>query len=209
MAIMNGLVLLDWGAAQRAARLQFTKRRRKPEDLAEEAIRELDRRVALGLSRTFPKTAFRLRRRIYNGWHQGTTPTPERRTFEVVQRALIKDPTRIDRVSFEGEFGWGNELLCDGVDRILYDTLVGENRFADSPGGKPRKTQRMVDTAICADLAWAARSHEYDHLIVVADDDDIWPGIVLAKAWKAVIQILRVTRNSENRHLNTRPFLIS
>ena len=71
--------------------------------------------------------------------------------------------------------------LARGQDVHLLDTL----RHRDG-----RMAEKMVDTALVADLLGLAFRREADRYVVVSDDDDMWPGVLGAEAAGARISML-------------------
>lgn len=71
--------------------------------------------------------------------------------------------------------------LARGHDVHLLDTL----RLRDG-----RMTEKMVDTALVADLLGLAFRREADRYVVVSDDDDMWSGVFAAEAAGARVSML-------------------
>ena len=65
----------------------------------------------------------------------------------------------------------------------MLDTL---RRRGDEPA-----TEKMVDTALVADLLGLAMRKQADHYVVVSDDDDMLPGLFAAEAAGARVRMLR------------------
>ena len=71
--------------------------------------------------------------------------------------------------------------------------------------------QKLVDTALVADLLTFTRAESSSFrrgeepssmALVVADDDDLFPGVFAAEVWGMKVHMLRVTRADENKHTN-------
>lgn len=140
--------------------------------------------------------------RLYHGWHRGATPTDDRRIW--AEAALNFRAYTAAKISFLPDISFGNELLCGGPRTPILDTL----RNID---GNDR--QKLVDTALVADLLSYTRSESTGFRpgvpppslgIVIADDDDILPGLFVAERWGLPVQMLRVSRPQENKHLNVK-----
>jgi len=63
-------------------------------------------------------------------------------------------------------------------------------RRPESLGANPE--QKMVDTALVADLLHAARYGDYDECVVIGDDDDLLPGLFTAEQWGTRVRLLRL-----------------
>ncbi|WP_159017580.1 hypothetical protein [Cognatiluteimonas profundi] len=140
--------------------------------------------------------------RLYHGWHRGTTPTDDRRIWEEASRHFR--PYTTSRASFLPDISFGNDLICGGARSPIFDTLRNYS-------GVDR--QKLVDTALVADLLCFTRteSASFEKRIktaslglVVADDDDLLPGLFTAEQWGLPIYMLRVTRLDENKHVNVK-----
>lgn len=122
----------------------------------------------------------RVRPRLYHGWHQGNEPTVDRRALigvdpgrRVIGKVLLDPPTIADT------------LAC-GMQ--LRDTL---RRRDDG-----LYEQKMVDTALCTDLLWFARSESTRRdnvaFIVMSEDDDMLPAVLAAECWGVSVKVVRL-----------------
>lgn len=168
-------------------------RRKRPDAVARRAIEHVERVVSDYL-RSADGSRYRVRLRLYAGWHEGTTRTDR---FQGVAAIRSNYASRVrtyrgGRVEFlGGDDGVqiGSRLACAASGRLvrkhgvhLLDTL----RRRD---GKP--TEKMVDTALVADLLGLAIRKAADRYVVVSDDDDMLPGVFAAEAAGARIGMLR------------------
>jgi hypothetical protein len=168
-----------------------------------ELFSEIQMRIAAALVSIQPGEWVTVRNsRIYHGWHRGTTPTDERRIWEAASMSFVSYNT--SRASYLPDTSFGNDLMCGGLRTPIYDTL----RSLD---GLDR--QKMVDTSLVADLLSYSRTESTSFgrgqkpkslALIVADDDDFFPGVVVAEKWGLPIRVLRISRDNENRHLNVK-----
>ena len=196
MRILHAIVYIDWGAAQRIAAYSFKHRSRSEENLIVEALDQLDAKLSEILKKKYKDQVIRVKRRVYNGWHQGETKSDQRQCFEKVEALLRDHPKKFGKISFDPELGWGDQLLCGGKRSFIKDTL---GRAAD----RTQKVQKMVDMCLGVDLLIATRQTMADLHLLVCDDDDIWPAVVASIEWGAKVKIVRITRTHENKHLDT------
>jgi hypothetical protein len=124
---------------------------------------------------------YRCRIRVYDGWHARRVPTPNRMIFEKLYRspAAADDFSRtIGRVSFPGPPEFGDQLVHDERYGTLYDTHRAQG-------------QKMVDTSIVTDALALLMSNYADLVIIVSDDDDYIPAMVMGEALNHPICLLR------------------
>ncbi len=124
--------------------------------------------------------------RFYHGWHKGNQPTEDR-------LALVS--AKISKRAF------GNIMIDppEPADRLLCGADVRDTLRERRPGVLE---QKMVDTALIADLLWLARSKsamkDGVSFLVVSEDDDMLPGLAVATNWgpRCTIARNRDTRRS-------------
>jgi len=124
---------------------------------------------------------YRCRVRVYDGWHAERVPTPNRVSFEKLYAsyATANDFSRtIGRVSFPGRPEFGDQLVHDERYGTLYDTHRAQG-------------QKMVDTSIVADALALLVTDYADLVIIVSDDDDHIPAMVMGEALNHTICLLR------------------
>ena len=180
---------VDWNTAMIAS---GAARRKRPETVARTALEHVERIVSdyLG-SAGGPR--YRVRLRLYAGWHEGTTRTDYFRGVAKVRQKYANGIREYcgGRVAFLGGYDgvqFGARLACASDRRLVrkYDVhLLDTLRHRD---GKP--TEKMVDTALVADLLGLAMRKEADRYVVVSDDDDMLPGVFAAEAAGARIGVL-------------------
>ena len=181
---------VDWNTAIIAS---GAARRERPEAVARTAIEHVEQAVSNYL-RSVRGPRYRVRLRIYAGWHEGTTRTNHYRGIAGIRRKYANSVRTYHdgRVAFlGGDDGvqLGARLACASDRRLvrkhdvhLLDTL----RHRDG-----KATEKMVDTALVADLLGLAMRKEADRYVVVSDDDDMFPGLFAAEAAGASVGMLR------------------
>lgn len=188
MKIRSALVFVDWDSARRIGNVGKIRNVRRPMREVEDAIAALQDEVAKLLH---DKEVYRVSWRIYHGWHNGTTPTQDRKDFEGFVNSY--ESRRLEKISFGRDFKYGDEILCQSSRSPLRYTLRNQPR---GQGQDDRPVQKMVDTALVSDLLHAARSRDHDRLIVIGDDDDLLPGLFVAEKWGAPVHLLRLNNTS-------------
>lgn len=187
-------MFVDWDTARRVVQPDVRRGRGARVERAISAIQDHLSRI---LMQREPRTIFRVTMRVYHGWHQGRTATEDRREFDEFLRSFRV--RAVERVSFEPDIKYGDELLCNSRRGRLLDTL---RRREDG-----NYEQKMVDTSLVSDVLHHARSKDGDLIVVVGDDDDLLPGVFTAEAWGAPILVARL-RNHDNSHLMTEGLIV-
>ncbi len=188
----HATIFVDWDSARRILPHGFVRRSRLV--TIAQAVEEVQNWAATVLRSIDKRSIFRVEMRVYHGWRRGKTETDEKRDFDSFLRDHCTHRT-VERVSFEPGLGYGDDLLCCSWRGRLNDTL---RRRVDGV-----EVQKMVDTALVADVLHQAKTATHRIILVVSDDDDILPGVYTAEQWGARLIIGRL-RASENRHLQTK-----
>ena len=175
---------VDWHTAVFASGAAIRRPGRRPDTVAEETLKHVERIVSDYLKTSAEGSKFQVRLRLYAGWHSGKTRTDY---FHGIDRVMGTYASRTrsyheDRVAFRGGsdgIRLGDTLACvpgrlarkHGVH--LLDTL----RHRDG-----KREEKMVDTALVVDLLGLVNRKEADRYLVVSDDDDMLPGILAVEA---------------------------
>ena len=188
---------IDWHTAVIASGAKT--RPRRADAVARRALEHVERVVSEHLCGSGARTKFRVRLRLYSGWHSGKTPTDYFRGIAKVMGSYAgkNRSYQQSRVIFEGgdrgiqlgnRLAWGpGERLVRHYDVHFLDTL----RHRD---GTPE--EKMVDTALAVDLLALANRKEADRYVVVSDDDDMLPGVFAAEAAGASAKMLSRPKKS-------------
>ena len=188
--VKSAIGFVDWHTAVIASGAALRKRR--PDAVARTALAHVERVVSDHLNQDGGGNWYQVRLRLYTGWHSGTTPTDYHRGIVKVLAAYgsVSRPYHQGRVIFRGGrdgVQLGNRMACV-PGRLarrnnchLLDTLRSRNGSAQ---------EKMVDTALAADLLGLAIRKEADRYVVVSDDDDMLPGLLAAEATGADAKLL-------------------
>lgn len=152
---------------------------------AEERARRTLALTARSVGRTLnaEKSRFRVSLRLYHGWHKGWEPTDAFKA--AVQAVGTTDFPALshDGVDFSPVVHYGHTLLEALPDRqhrrpsIHLPNTVRVQAMGQQP------TEKMVDTALSADLLAWARLSPAEWALVLAEDDDVIPPLYTAEAW--------------------------
>ena len=181
---------VDWHTAVLAS--GAATRPGRQDTIAEKTLRYVERIVSDCLKESAAGSKFEVRLRLYAGWHSGKTRTDYFHGIDKVMGTYASKtrPYHEGRVAFRGGNGGiqlGDTLACvpgrlarkHGVH--LLDTL----RYREG-----KREEKMVDTALVADLLGLVNRREADRYLVVSDDDDMLPGIFAAEAAGAASMML-------------------
>lgn len=126
---------------------------------------------------------FRVSFRLYHGWHKGWQRTDGlRATVQAVDAADFAALSG-DRIEFSPAVQYGHTLLTAQPERRhSRPPLHLPNTLRDQGKGRP-PTEKMVDTALAADLLAWAHLFPSEWALVLAEDDDVVPPLFTAEAW--------------------------
>ena len=121
--------------------------------------------------------------RLYYGWHAGLTKTKCRSGIEELAAAGGLPASR-GRCTFNWSCPFGDKLLS-ALDRRLHRKvqLHLPDTLRDDAEGNGR--EKMVDTALVADLLSVTRGDSQGWKIILAEDDDVIPGLLVAEKWSS------------------------
>ena len=151
------------------------------------ALKRLCRDVGKLLSDEIGAAPLFLHLRAYHGWRRGFEPTSRRRGLEEAQRFFSpNDPDDGGLASYSQRptqalrsLEFGDRLLSARVERLCGR---GDHHLPytlqDDRSGNP--IEKMVDTALVADLIHLASEDDESWLVVVGQDADLVPGVLAA-----------------------------
>lgn len=189
---------VDWNS-----QIHVSGGKRKPDPVAtaEIVLKKTARRIAGCLCQTDGGNRYMVRLRLYHGWHKGFTATANRKAITNVLAATdFNDLSPRPNVIFEPNVAYGDCLLHALPTRL--HTRLGihlPNTFQVQYG---RECEKMVDTALAADVVSNAATQTDEWIVVVAEDDDLVPPVFTAEALLArcasKVLMLRSRPTSEN-----------
>ena len=173
--------LVDWTAQMHNAKAVEIE---EPRARAGLTLKKVARIIDTVLTSRAPSTRFQVTLRLYHGWHKGFEATENRRAMvAVVVETDFADLSRSPNIHFSPEVRYGDELLTALSHRAhpqppihLPNTWRQQDQHAE-------RTEKMVDTALAADLLAWARSDPHEWALVLSEDDDVVPPVFTAEAW--------------------------
>lgn len=180
-------VLIDWNSELKALRHSAEG---DEAAVARQALKHVCRDVGRLLLNEIGKAALFLHLRAYHGWRKGYEPTPRRLGLEQARRFFSPNDPEDRGLSAYSRYPSQAVRSLEFGDRLLgarEERLCGQGNqrdhhlpftLQDSPTGVP--AEKMVDTAITADLIHLASEDDGSWLVVVGQDADLVPGILAA-----------------------------
>ena len=148
------------------------------------AIRAVGKHVTKTLCSLHPTDVYRVDVRLYHGWTTGFTHTINRRAVAALQE--FSDPDSIftsPRVLAGSAVEFGDRLLDALPQREKKGLGIHLPNTCRKQGRDDAMTEKMVDTALAADLLSWARTDPTSTAFVICSDDDIIPPVFTAESW--------------------------
>jgi hypothetical protein len=209
-AIVGACVFVDWNSQTH----NFSPRTNDIRLRAKRTLVEIGRTVGSYLA-THKSLRFTVSLRLYAGWHRGVTPTDMRRILPaVVGSALDEAQGEFRNVSFPREVSFGDRLLAALESRLVHNAHIHlPDTLRQDRANTGREREKMVDTAMVADIVAHARSRPGEWRIVLSEDDDVAPAIFVAEYWteseKNCGATIVLRKNEPNKHLNARGLFVT
>jgi hypothetical protein len=152
-AVCPVVAFVDWNSQLRLGSSEVDS---PTVDVARIAFKATSRRIADCLSKVAPTLQFRVSLRLYHGWHKGFQPTERLKAIRnVVAATDFAILSNRPNVAFTGDVSYGDRLL--GALQTRLNQACGlhlPNTLRDRGDG--REEEKMVDTALAADLIVSA-----------------------------------------------------
>jgi uncharacterized LabA/DUF88 family protein len=154
----------------------------EPERAAEAAFKQTTRRIARCLAGMDSNRWFRVSLRLYHGWHKGFEPTINRKAVQlVIGSADYATLSQRENVIFLPNVEFGDRLM-NALDRRLHPRLGIHLPNTLRRRYREDVEEKMVDTALAADMVSVALTELSDWMIVLTEDDDLIPPVYVAEA---------------------------
>lgn len=187
---------VDWNSQLLLTNVDY---KRMPLEAARLAFRQTTRRIARRLSDLDFTAHYQVSLRLYHGWHKGFEPTANMKALRsVIGETDFSTASDKPNVSFSENVGWGACLLSALPSR--YHQKLGvhlPNTLRDR--GHQGHEEKMVDTALAADLVFSAFRDPNDWILLATEDDDLIPPLFTAESIVAP-QSARAILLSNRRH---------
>ena len=187
---------VDWKAQIHNARATGIT---EPRDKAGRTLQNVARIVEKVLIGRAPSVRFRVAFRFYHGWHKGFEATENRKVMVgLVAETDFTNLPSSRNVRFLEEVRYGDELLTAPPQRAHTRPPVHlPDTWRQQEQSGPR-VEKMVDTAMAADLLDRAHSAPHEWALILSEDDDMIPPVFTAEAWmephggRVIIAMMRI-----------------
>lgn len=169
---------VDWNSQLLLTGIDYVK---EPVDAARAAFRQVTQRIAQCLVRVDTGSNFQVHLRLYHGWRKGYEPTANLKAIRgVIAATDFSTTSDKTSVAYSSNVGFGDCLLSALPQRMHQKQGIHlPNTFRDR-GSQGRK-EKMVDTALAADLVVCAYQEPNEWILLVAEDDDLIPPLFAAE----------------------------
>jgi hypothetical protein len=179
MRIIGITAFIDWNSQLLLSGINAEK---DPERAAAAALTVTARRIAKCLTEKDPTARFRVSMRLYYGWHKGYEPTQGRKAAQVlIGKTDFATLSTKPNVIFSPLVTFGDKLT-NALDRRLHQRLSIHLPNTVRERSHNDLEEKMVDTALAADVVTTAHRDEGDWIMVVTEDDDLIPPIFVAES---------------------------
>lgn len=155
-----------------------------PHEKARQTLTRTARTVERVLAHQEPGGRFSVGFRLYHGWYKGWEPTDNLRTImTIVAETDFAALSRKPSVIFSPMIRYGHTLLSALPEREHRRPPIHLPNTWRRPREGSQRREKMVDTALAADLLDWARTTPEEWALVLAEDDDCVPPVFTAEAW--------------------------
>ena len=169
---------VDWQTQMRHTRAPAAS----PDRRARLTLQRTSRNINRVLKHEAPGARFSVVLRLYHGWHKGWEQTENLRAIAGVPFTEVLPDNSRHGIAFSQDVRYGHTLLSALPERShRHPAIHLPNTLRDQEGSSP--TEKMVDTALAADLLAWARSDPEEWALVLSDDDDVVPPVLTAESW--------------------------
>lgn len=154
----------------------------RPDARAKSTLRRTARIINRALKSEAPGIRFSVALRLYHGWHKGWEETENLRAISSIRSADVLSDYSTTNIVFSRDLQYGHTLLSALPERRRGRQAIHlPNTLREQKG--PWLTEKMVDTALAADLLAWARSDPKEWALILSDDDDVVPPVFTAESW--------------------------
>lgn len=169
---------VDWNSQLLLTGIDY---KNQPVEAARTAFRQLTRRIATCLAKADTSENFQVLLRLYHGWRKGYQPTANLKAIrQVIAETDFSTASDKPSVAYLGDVAYGDRLLSALPVRIHSKLGIHlPNTLRDRGKGCEEK---MVDTALAADLVVCAYQDPGEWILLVTEDDDLIPPLFTAES---------------------------
>jgi hypothetical protein len=189
-------VLVDWDSARR---IHVNGIKNKRQNLLS-IFYSLQDKIARHINNYDSSRIYSVSLRLYHGWWSGCTKTFDRKELDadiknISSRKIMN--VLFNRVEF-------NDFLISDADQVypLYHTLRKRDK-------EQMYEQKLIDTSLACDVVYLSYQPNKDPIYVVGDDDDLLPPVFFVKSKnKRDVFIIRISRDNDSCHYDTKNIIL-
>ncbi|WP_257544984.1 hypothetical protein [Sphingopyxis sp. DBS4] len=184
-----------------------------PVEQCRHALRATGKKAAKLLCELENDTLFRVRIRLYHGWTSGVTQTTNRLAFRGIDEMHSPDELfPSSRVMAWSDVEFGDRLIDALPERETGRLRIHLPNTLRKQNGDAHPVEKMVDTALAADmLAWA-RQEPSSIMLIFSPDDDMVPPAYVAESWMkpygGSLHLVRPPARAESKFLSLEGLLL-
>ena len=172
---------VDWNSQMHNAGVSLED---PPHERARRTMTWTARTVGRLLTRRAPAARFSVALRLYHGWYKGWERSENYRAITgIVMEDDFSTLFSTPNVVFSSEVQYGHTLLAATPERRHVSPPIHLPNTWRRQAGDSTRREKMVDTALAADLLEWAREGQNGWAIVLSEDDDLVPPVFAAEAW--------------------------
>lgn len=177
--VINVVAFVDWNSQ---IHLSGLNAKCAPVETARSVLARTAKRLATCLVSADPTARFSVGLRLYHGWHRGFEPSPNKKAIKtVLAETDFAGLSPRPQVRFLESVEFGDRLLAASTQRLHPKLGIHlPNTLRSSDGVDAEK---MVDTALAADVLYTAFTEPGDWICVIAEDDDLIPPLFTAEVF--------------------------
>lgn len=178
-AFVRVTCFVDWNSQLLLTGINYEK---EPVEAARTAFRQVTRRIAQCLVKVDESENFQVHLRLYHGWRKGYEPTTNLKAIRnVIAETDFSTASDKPSVAYSGDVGYGDNLLSALPRRLhLKQGIHLPNTLRER--GSHGCEEKMVDTALAADLVVCAYQDPNEWILLVTEDDDLIPPLFTAES---------------------------
>lgn len=157
--------------------------RLQPRDCATRTLEKTAQSIKRVLTRKAPAARFDVAMRLYHGWHKGFHRTENLRAIMTAASGIALSATDNRNIRFSPRIEYGHTLLSALPGRLHPSHSIHLPNTLRQQSRKEQPEEKMVDTALAADLLHWARNDAGDWALILAEDDDFIPPVFTAESW--------------------------
>ncbi len=189
---------VDWNSQ---IHVSGDKNQRDPVATAGIVLKKTTARIARCLSQVDQNRRFKVQLRLYHGWHKGFHPTDNRKAIiNVLAATNFTDLSPLQNIVFAPDVAYGDCLLHALSSRLHVRLGIHLPNTLQLQHG--HLGEKMVDTALAADVVSNAATQTNEWIVVVAEDDDLVPPVFTAEALLSIYSSKVMMLQSRNRSEN-------